>query len=65
MIVAADASGVTLAGHPRASQLQVEHPEPPVSARQSASVPVQLLYPGRPSCNTSESMNYASLHVVS
>ena len=35
--------------------LQVGHADPPVSARQSATVPVQLLYPGRPSCNTSAS----------
>jgi len=38
-----------------ASQLQVGHADSPVSARQSASVPVQLLYPGRPSHNTSAS----------
>ena len=53
--LATDAPGVTLAGHPWVSQLQVGHADSPVSARQSASVSVQLLYPGRPSLNTSSS----------
>jgi len=52
---ATDAPGVTLAGHPWASQLQVGDADSQVSARQSTSVPVQLLYPGRPSRNTSAS----------
>ena len=50
--MATDAPGVTVAGHSETSQqLQVEHADPPVSARQSASVPVQLLYPGCPNRN--------------
>jgi len=47
--VATGAPGLTLAGHPRISQLQVGHAEPPVSARQGNSVAVYLSYPGRPS----------------
>ena len=43
--LATDAPGVTLAGHPWASQLQAGHADSPVSARQSASVPVQRPIP--------------------
>ena len=39
-----DAPGVTLAGHSRASKLQVGSADPPVSARQGASVPIKLLH---------------------
>jgi len=39
-----DAPGVTLAGHSRASKLQAGSTDPPVSARQGASVPIKLLY---------------------
>ena len=42
--VTTDAPGVTLAGHSRASKLQAGSADPPVSARQGASVPIKLLY---------------------
>jgi len=42
--VTTDAPGVTLAGHSRVSKLQAGSADPPVSARQGASVPIKLLY---------------------
>ena len=42
--ITTDASGVTLAGHSRASKLQAGSADPPVSARQGASVPIKLLH---------------------
>ena len=42
--ITTDAPGVTLAGHSRASKLQAGSADPPVSARQSASVPIKLLH---------------------
>jgi len=44
---------------PERVTLQVGHADSPVSVRQSASVPVQLLYPGHPSRNTSASTSAA------
>ena len=42
--VTTDAPGVTLAGHSRASKLQAGSTDPPVSARQGASVSIKLLH---------------------
>ena len=42
--VTTDAPGITLAGHSRASKLQAGSADPPVSARQGASVPIKLLH---------------------
>ena len=42
--ITTDAPGVTLAGHSRASKLQAGSADPPVSARQGASVPIKLLH---------------------
>ena len=46
--VTIDAPGVTLAGHYQASKLQAGHADPPVSARQGASVFIKLLHASRP-----------------
>jgi len=42
--VTTDAPGVTLTGHFRVSKLQAGSADPPVSARQGASVPIKLLH---------------------
>jgi len=59
--VTTDASAVTLAGHSRASEVQVGHAYPPVSARQGASVLIKLLHSSRPSRYTTAS----TLHCTS
>ena len=51
-----DAPGVTLAGHSRASKLQAGSADPPVYARQGASVPIKLLHYSQSSHYTAASM---------
>jgi len=49
------APGVTLAGHSRASTLQAGSADPPVSARQGASVPIKLVHSSQSSSYTAAS----------
>ena len=60
--VTTDALGVTLAGHSRASKLQAGSADPPVSARQGASVPIKLLYSSQSSRYTRRHLRSAARH---
>jgi len=51
--ITTDAPGVTLVGHSRASKLQAGSADPPVSARQGASVPIKLLHSSQSSSTSS------------
>ena len=57
-----DAPGVTLAGHSRASKLQAGSADPPVSARQGASVPIKLLHSSQSSIASRRHLRFTARH---